>query len=55
MDNKNLKKKEQDEWIWKEEELTIFSVKSAYKILKDEVVGEDKALYEIFGKLRFYR
>jgi len=46
LDNKNPVREEQDKWLWKEGETTSFSVKSAYKLLNDEVGGEDKPLID---------
>jgi len=35
----------EDSWVWKDKELVVFMVKSAYKILKEEVQGVERELY----------
>jgi len=39
-------------WVWKEGESNVFSVKSAYNILKEDVQGEKGDLYEGFWKIK---
>jgi len=48
MDEKSLKVDKANKWVWKESETKDFTVKSTYRILKEEVQGDDVAMYDFF-------
>jgi len=41
-----------DTWVWKDEETTVYTVKSAYKMLKEEVQVDDKDLFVVFWRIK---
>jgi len=42
----------EDSWMWKDRETTVFTVKSAYKILKDDSYRGERDLYVGFWRLK---
>jgi len=47
MGEKRFVMDKEDSWVWKGNETTTFTVKSAYNILKQRVQGQDS---EMFGE-----
>ena len=45
MDKKDL-------WVWKDKESVVFTVKSAYKILKEDFQGAERELLRGFWRLK---
>jgi len=48
--NKRLEMETVDRWVWKDSDLTEFSVKSAYAFLREEGSEEDKRRYKFFSE-----
>jgi len=46
MGSKCINMEKDDRWVWKENETAKYTVKSAYRILKDEEQGEGGPMYE---------
>jgi len=44
----NLVKDTKDAWVSKENESLVFTIKLAYRILRNEASGKQRRLYELF-------
>jgi len=42
----------EDSWVWKDRETIVFTVKSAYKILRDDSQGAERDLHVGFWRLK---
>ena len=49
---KSVNMDNEDTWVWKDGETMVFTIKSAYKILKEDVQGEKGELYVSFWKIK---
>jgi len=49
---KSLKADNMDLWVWKENDTYEYTVKFAYKILKDDAQGDVVALYKSFWRIK---
>ncbi|KAL9328852.1 hypothetical protein ACSQ67_003855 [Phaseolus vulgaris] len=45
-------RRSKDSWVWKEGEKLKYSVKSAYRILRSELRGEERFSYEYFWSIK---
>jgi len=45
VDNIALSREGEDEWLWKEDELHGYTVKTAYNKLHNEISGEERTAY----------
>jgi len=43
-----VKMDKEDSWFWKDKESVVFTVKSAYKIIKEDVQGAERELLRGF-------
>jgi len=52
LENKCPMRQSKDSWVWKEGEKLKYSVKSAYRILRSELRGEERFSYEYFWSIK---
>ena len=52
LEEKSLKVDRVDKWVWKESGTKDFTVKYAYKILKEEAQGDEVPVYECFWRIK---
>jgi len=50
--DQRVKLEKEDSWVWKDKWSAVFAVKSAYKILNDDVHGIERELYGDFWGLK---
>jgi len=50
--NRKIESEIGDKWVWKDSETTLFSVKSAYGLLKGEGEEENSRFYKSFWRIR---
>jgi len=50
--NQRVRVDKEDSWVLKDKETTVFTVKSAYKILRDDSKGVERDLYVGFWRLK---
>jgi len=47
-----LRAKKEDVWVWKDGEIKVYTVKSAYKMLKEEIQANEKELFVSFWRIK---
>jgi len=52
LEDNNLLKYRKESWVWMDEEKLVYTVISTYRLLRNEVSGEMRSLYENFWSIK---